>query len=83
MPETTNTPATAPMTSERRPGGLTIRAIEPVDYAPICDMVTILFGAFVAGSETLVETLIQEARTYIYTTAPPPAVVMATRATRP
>jgi ribosomal protein S18 acetylase RimI-like enzyme len=40
------------MTSERRPGGLTIRAIEPVDYAPICDMVTILFGAFVAPRVT-------------------------------
>jgi 8-amino-7-oxononanoate synthase len=38
------------------------------------------FGAFVAGSETLVETLIQEARTYIYTTAPPPAMAAATRA---
>jgi 8-amino-7-oxononanoate synthase len=38
------------------------------------------FGAFVAGSETLVETLIQEARTYIYTTAPPPAAAAATRA---
>jgi len=38
------------------------------------------FGAFVAGSEDLVETLIQEARTYIYTTAPPPAVAVATRA---
>jgi len=38
------------------------------------------FGAFVAGSEALVETLIQEARTYIYTTAPPPAVAEATRA---
>jgi 8-amino-7-oxononanoate synthase len=38
------------------------------------------FGAFVAGSEALVETLIQEARTYIYTTAPPPAVAAATRA---
>jgi 8-amino-7-oxononanoate synthase len=37
------------------------------------------FGAFVAGSDDLVETLIQEARTYIYTTAPPPAVASATR----
>jgi 8-amino-7-oxononanoate synthase len=38
------------------------------------------FGAFVAGSEDLVETLIQQARTYIYTTAAPPAVACATRA---
>lgn len=38
------------------------------------------FGAFVAGSETLIETLIQEARPYIYTTAMPPAVAAATRA---
>ena len=37
------------------------------------------FGAFVAGPDALVETLIQRARTYIYTTAPPPAVAAATR----
>jgi 8-amino-7-oxononanoate synthase len=37
-------------------------------------------GAFVAGSEALIETLIQQARTYIYTTATPPAVAAATRA---
>ncbi|MEJ2393865.1 MAG: 8-amino-7-oxononanoate synthase [Candidatus Thiodiazotropha sp.] len=37
------------------------------------------FGAFVAGSETLIETLIQQARSYVYTTAPPPAVAAATR----
>ena len=38
------------------------------------------FGAFVVGSEALIETLIQFARTYIYTTALPPAVAAATRA---
>jgi len=35
-------------------------------------------GAFVAGSELLIETLIQSARTYIFTTAMPPAVAAAT-----
>ena len=37
-------------------------------------------GAFVAGSEALIETLIQQARTYVYTTALPPALAEATRA---
>lgn len=36
------------------------------------------FGAFVAGTQTLIETLIQRARTYVFTTAPPPAVAAAT-----
>ncbi|MBI3343560.1 MAG: 8-amino-7-oxononanoate synthase [Gammaproteobacteria bacterium] len=39
-----------------------------------------VFGAFVAGSEELIETLIQQARSYIYTTALPPALAEAARA---
>jgi len=38
------------------------------------------FGAFVAGSETLIESLIQFSRTYIYTTSIPPAVAAVSRA---
>lgn len=38
------------------------------------------YGAFVAGSDTLIETLIQQARPYIYTTSLPPAVAAASRA---
>ncbi len=55
-----------------------------------CDAVPVLvgtlgkafgtFGAFVAGEETLIEALIQRSRTYLYTTAPPPALAEATRA---
>ena len=37
------------------------------------------FGAFVAGDDDLIEILIQRARSYIYTTALPPAVAEATR----
>ncbi len=37
-------------------------------------------GAFVAGSEDLIETLIQKARPYIYTTAMPAAIAKATSA---
>lgn len=37
-------------------------------------------GAFVAGPEILMDYLVQKARTYIYTTAMPPALALATRA---
>jgi 8-amino-7-oxononanoate synthase len=36
-------------------------------------------GAFVAGSEALIDALIQFARPYVYTTAMPPAIAAATR----
>ncbi len=36
-----------------------------------------VFGAFVAGSRLLIDALIQTARTYIYTTALPPALAVA------
>ncbi|MFW2439555.1 MAG: 8-amino-7-oxononanoate synthase [Arenicellales bacterium] len=35
------------------------------------------FGAFVAGSEEMIESLIQQGRSYIYTTALPPAIAAA------
>jgi len=38
------------------------------------------FGAFVAGSAEVIESLVQFARSYMYTTAPPPAIAEATRA---
>lgn len=36
-------------------------------------------GAFIAGNENLIETLIQSSRTYVYTTALPPANAAASR----
>ncbi|MEE8482793.1 MAG: 8-amino-7-oxononanoate synthase [Acidiferrobacterales bacterium] len=53
---------------------------DPVIYMATLGKALGTFGAFVAGSDALIETLIQRARTYIYTTALPPAVAEATRA---
>jgi len=37
-------------------------------------------GACIAGSETLIDFLVQRARTWVFSTAPPPALAAATRA---
>jgi 8-amino-7-oxononanoate synthase len=63
--------------------GTVVEAGLGVDDVPVlmCTLGKALgtFGAFVAGEATLVEALVQRARTYIYTTALPPAVAAATR----
>ncbi len=56
-----------------------VAPVEPVMLMGTLGKAFGVFGAFVAGSEALVETLIQQARTYIYTTALPPAVAEALR----
>jgi 8-amino-7-oxononanoate synthase len=38
------------------------------------------FGAFVAGDREVIDLILQRARSYIYTTAMPPAIAAATRA---
>jgi 8-amino-7-oxononanoate synthase len=68
------------------PGGRGSVALHGLDATQVPVLVGTLgkgfgtFGAFVAGSADLIETLIQQARSYIYTTAMPAAVAEATRA---
>ncbi|MDX1592702.1 MAG: 8-amino-7-oxononanoate synthase [Gammaproteobacteria bacterium] len=68
------------------PGGRGSLALAGLDAGQVPLLVGTLgkafgtFGAFVAGDEPMIETLIQHARPYIYTTALPPAVAAATRA---
>jgi 8-amino-7-oxononanoate synthase len=57
-----------------------IKLGDPVIYMGTLGKALGTFGAFIAGSDQLIETLIQRARTYIYTTALPPAVAEASRA---
>ncbi len=59
---------------------LSVPVIPPVILMGTLGKALGVFGAFVAGEAALIETLIQRARTYIYTTALPPAVAEAARA---
>ncbi len=49
-------------------------------YMATLGKATGVFGAFIAGSSALIETLIQKSRTYVFTTATPPALAAAARA---
>ena len=63
-------------------GSLNQQKISPDDvpvYMATLGKATGTAGAFIAGSEDLIEYLIQTARCYIYTTAMPPAVAEASR----
>jgi 8-amino-7-oxononanoate synthase len=68
------------------PGGAGSVAAAGLDAAAVPLLVGTLgkalgsFGAFVAADHDCIELLIQRARSYIYTTALPPAVAAATRA---
>jgi len=67
---------------EQGRGSLNHQQIKPLDvtvYMATLGKALGTAGAFVAGSDELIETLIQSARCYIYTTAMPAAIAEASR----
>ncbi len=61
--------------------GFCLRDTPPADvYVATLGKALGCAGAFVAGSETLIEFLIQRARSWVFSTAPPPALAAAARA---
>ena len=54
-----------------------VRTRERVIYMGTLGKAAGVFGAFVAGAPELIETLIQKARTYVFTTALPPMIASA------
>src|SRR5690606_35614714 len=67
------------------PGGAGTVAASGLDQSQVPVLIGTLgkalgtFGAFAAGSAELIEYLLQRARTYVFTTAPPPALAAASR----
>lgn len=70
----------------RGPGGRGSLAAAGLSHAEVPVYVATLgkavgaAGAFVAGSHTLIDWLVQRARTWVFSTAPPPSVAAAARA---
>lgn len=54
-----------------------LQAAQPEIYVATLGKAAGCAGAFVAGSEALIEFLIQRARTWVFSTAPPPALAAA------
>lgn len=68
---------------EQGRGSLSAVGLEPASnilYMATLGKALGTFGAFVGGSGQLIDALIQFARSYVYTTAPPPAMAEAARA---
>ncbi len=57
----------------------TLRLARPDIYVATLGKALGVAGAFVAGSETLVDYLVQRARSWVFSTAPPPALAAAAR----
>lgn len=64
---------------ERGRGGNEVLGTRPDIYVATMGKSLGAAGAFVAGSETLIEYLIQRARSFVFSTAPPPAIAAAAR----
>lgn len=57
----------------------TLESARPEVYVATLGKALGVAGAFVAGSETLVDYLVQRARSWVFSTAPPPALAAAAR----
>jgi 8-amino-7-oxononanoate synthase len=65
---------------ERGRGSAELLGVEPEVLVATLGKSLGCAGGFVAGSETLIEYLVQRARTWVFSTAPPPALAAAARA---
>lgn len=60
-------------------GSIELLGIQPDVHVATLGKALGAAGAFVSGSETLIEYLVQRARSWVFSTAPPPAIAAAAR----